>query len=43
MAVAAALSLDDVLPARGTIGDRLHRTPMLRSATLSSSRASTST
>ena len=35
MAVAAALSLDDVLAARRTIGDRLHRTPMLRSATLS--------
>ena len=35
MAVAAALSLDDVLAARRAIGDRVHRTPVLRSATLS--------
>ena len=35
MAVAAALSLDDVLAARRTIGGRVHRTPTLRSATLS--------
>src|SRR3712207_1228020 len=35
MAVAAALTLDDVLAARETVGGRLHRTPMLSSATLS--------
>ena len=35
MATAALPSLDDVLAARGRIGDRLHRTPTLTSATLS--------
>jgi threonine dehydratase len=36
MAIAGQLiSLDDVHRARGRIGDRLHRTPLLRSATLS--------
>src|SRR5436189_2194906 len=36
MAIAGQLiSLDDVERARGRIGDRLHRTPLLRSATLS--------
>src|SRR5918996_1631036 len=34
MAVAAALTLDDVLAARETIGGRLHRTPVFSSATL---------
>jgi threonine dehydratase len=33
--VAASLSLDDVLAARETIAGRVHRTPMLQSATLS--------
>jgi threonine dehydratase len=35
MAVAAALSLDDVLAARRTIDGQVHRTPIMRSATLS--------
>ncbi len=35
MSVAASLSLDDVLAARETIAGRVHRTPMLQSATLS--------
>jgi threonine dehydratase len=34
MAVAAALTLDDVLAARQTISGRLHRTPLFSSATL---------
>jgi threonine dehydratase len=33
--VSALLSLDDVYRARESIGDRLHRTPLIRSATLS--------
>ena len=35
MAAAEVLTLDDVLAARGRIGDRLHRTPTFTSATLS--------
>ena len=35
MAVLLPVSLDDVLAARGAIGDRLHRTPTFSSATLS--------
>jgi threonine dehydratase len=34
MAVAQILSLDDVVAARATIGDRIHRTPTLSSASL---------
>ena len=34
MAAAEVLTLDDVLAARGRIGDRLHRTPTFTSATL---------
>ena len=34
MATTATLTIDDVRAARETIGDRVHRTPMLRSATL---------
>src|ERR687892_1527507 len=34
MAVAATLTLDDVLAARETIAGRLHRTPVFSSATL---------